>query len=511
MKKSNLIAWAGCALVALAGCAEKETTEVAETTSHYYLTVENSGLSHAPALQSFIHGVSGDQWLLFGGRTNAQNDDGGLHDFGNYSSEGFPIVSFNTQLYVYNPTTDAAIAVSFTEVDAAVKAMFGIDLPLTTFINSNPQVTQEGDYLYYFGGYGPTAATYEFATGEDVGTGATYEYITYSQMVRVHVPGMISLVQALATGQTPEAGSYPDLIYFGDANTLEMTTTGGEVFLIGDTFYMSGGHDFQETVVMGTKNPATSYQRYQNAVYPFTLSYDQTNYSITATLQPAISDYPNLIADSSRVDSLSKFRRRDGPMVPSLFAESAGGAISEGLSLYAGVFQFHFAAWNTAIYIHPSWAGTGQGYTYDGSYNQNNQNVYACADIVGYDNSDSTQYTFLPGGIGDGGFGFTNNGLTISRKVHEMSSQVDSSYNLFGTDTTAIYGAEAEVIFNSTAQFVQGTEVLDLSATMQNAGEQGQLIGWIYGGIQATGHNPGGHGPGLSQASNIIWKVYLNQ
>ena len=67
----------------------------------YTITIDATKNVNAPALQSFAHGIHGDEWLLFAGRTNQNNDNGGLHDMtakSDYAEESFPPTSFNEVL-----------------------------------------------------------------------------------------------------------------------------------------------------------------------------------------------------------------------------------------------------------------------------------------------------------------------------------------------------------------------------------------------------------------------------
>ena len=79
-----------------------EATPAPAATAAYTYSVSVSSYTNtnAPALQSFAHGVDGDEVLLFAGRTNETADDGGLHDInGDYAQGSFPQKSYNTNIY----------------------------------------------------------------------------------------------------------------------------------------------------------------------------------------------------------------------------------------------------------------------------------------------------------------------------------------------------------------------------------------------------------------------------
>ncbi|MFT6055229.1 MAG: hypothetical protein ACJASP_002130, partial [Roseivirga sp.] len=141
----------------------------------YVVTVSPVSGSNAPALQSYAHGVNGADWLLFAGRTNRINDDGGLHNLnGNYSNTSFLPLSYNEDIFVYNVDKDIVAALSFdgmvSEIVNFIPAKNSADstaitqlLPQiasalndygTVFRVTNPLVTQDKEYMYLVGGYG---------------------------------------------------------------------------------------------------------------------------------------------------------------------------------------------------------------------------------------------------------------------------------------------------------------------------------------------------------------------
>ena len=87
----------------------------------YTLHVDSTFNTNAPALQSFVHGVNGNEWLLFAGRTNQSKDNGGLHNLNaNYTNKSFPPVSFNDSIFVYNVSTDTRTAISIDQMTAVI-------------------------------------------------------------------------------------------------------------------------------------------------------------------------------------------------------------------------------------------------------------------------------------------------------------------------------------------------------------------------------------------------------
>ncbi|MEO1021074.1 MAG: hypothetical protein AAFW89_00905 [Bacteroidota bacterium] len=515
----------GVLILSLQGCTEFSDQSSA-TSYEYAISVSATGLSNAPALQSFAHASDGPNWLLFAGRTNRTNDDGGLHDLkGNYTSTSFVPPSFNERIFVYNVDKDTSWSLSFIELQthiglvnspgseiitkaALIEKMLEFG---TVFRNSNPLVTQEGDFLYLVGGYGTPLLE----------RNSSNAYQTFSHVARIHVPSMIALVK-----KEYEKVDLAELFFVGKNEKLK--STGGELFMIGDSLYLAGGHDFGNT--------APDFQRYVDAVYPFKAT-PANDFTLDITLGTPLTDVPKDSLGTAYADNHSTFRRRDGPVVPSLF-KNASGSLSKGLTFYSGVFKPDSVAitpdstnpakmdtttwnraWNTAIYVHPG-IGPDSSYTFDPVYYQGNENVYACANFGLYDSTSNSVHTFLLGGIGNGQSagplqlsGFTNGGMHIQFDIDRMSSAQTLTDNIFGT--SYFYGAESAFLVNSDSGiefFNTGSEYSDLIDADATFGSTQSIdVGYIYGGIEAFQANPGTFGGGNSAASNKIWKVTLTR
>lgn len=509
----------------------------------YVVNVTQVTQQNAPALQSYAHGVNGADWLLFAGRTNRINDDGGLHDLNaNYTNTSFLPLSYNDDIFVYNVEKDEVSALSFNEMvseissftpasgstdAAAITALIpqiasALKANGTVFRATNPLVMQEREYMYVVGGYGtPLDQT-------DNGNA----YITFDQVAKINVPSMINVIKGDLNALT--LADWQSLVAFGRSGTIDpivingktkqvvtdgkLVSTGGELFKIGSTFYLAGGHNF-----------TANSQQYVDAVYPFTMSVSASNpLALDITVSAPITDVPTTIGTPA-ADATSKFRRRDGPIVSALYMDSNKN-LTEGLAFYGGVFQpdsvvivnkdttSYLRAWNTAIYVTPSLSAK---YTIDSDYNQKNFNVYACADFELYDAASGTVSTFLMGGIGDGTYQgpqtlspFTNSLTQVRYDLNTgKSTPKVIDQNIFGG--SSFYGAETEFIFNSSQPIsfmtVNGdaTEVIDADKTFQEG--QGFDLGFIYGGIEAFENTPGTFGRGKSAASSKIWKVTVTK
>ncbi len=467
--------------------------------AEYEVSITNSGNTNAPSLQSFAHGIYGNEWLLFAGRTNNPIDslNGGLHNINaNYADKSFKPASFNESIFVYNVESDSIWSLSLASFVNKLKSKWPLLNPVlnkltTVFVNSNALVTQDkDDYLYLIGGYGPTP-------------GDTTLYVTFNQVVKIHIPTMIAIIKGM-----PISGNIDSPIRLGSSEKL--ISTGGELFIINGTFYLAGGHNF----VGGRENS----QQYVSAVYPFTIS-NSGPFSLDISLSDPITDAVNP-SDSAEANN-SAFRRRDAPMVPSLYYNYSAGSIQQGITFYGGVFQPGDPprAWNNAIYITPG--NQDSQYYYDSDYSQNNHNVYSCPDFEAFDSQTNLLHTFLMGGIGSGiGHGgdtlsgFTNNTLRVTDNVDSLKSRYTLFENTYNSDH--YFGAEAAMILNRKypKYYVMPnndtTEVIDLNATFPD--ETGSIdVGYIYGGIQAFIPNPQSYGSKKSQSTNAIWKVTLQK
>nr|WP_321233559.1 hypothetical protein [uncultured Psychroserpens sp.] len=477
----------------------------------YTLSVEEANLKNAPSLQSFVHGVDGDDWLLFAGRTNSIDSlNGGLHNLNaNYANTSFTPPSYNDNIFVYNAKSDKRYALSLPTFKLMLQQGFPKNYAAyegfeSVFKNSNALVKQNGEYLYVIGGYGPK----DFAFPKN-------GYETYNQVAKIHVKSLIHLVK-----KEYEKVNAEKFLSFGRDSSL--ISTGGELQVMGPvsspTFYLAGGHNFG------------SGQKYVDAVYPFTLT--DSVHKLTINIQTAISDVidPTLPI----ADNLSTFRRRDGPIAPTIYKSPVNNNINQGLAFYTGVFMpgadSNLQAWNNAVYVHPSFANKdGKLFTIDTDYNQNNYNVYSCPNFVVYDSKTDVSHTFLIGGIGDGEFaksgnlsGFTNTAVRIETNISKYplrsSHHLIKSNHLFNQsddNSPPYYGAEAILFVNSDMPLYKivsktsttETEILDMASFKGSD----VSIGYIFGGIEAFQSNPGTYGKTFSKASNKVWKVVLKK
>lgn len=513
-----------CIVLSIASCIKKENSEV-KIAPKYLLSISQAKNENAPALQSFTHAtsVSGEEWLLFAGRTNSLDSlNGGIHNLtGNYAGSSFTKASYNDVIYVYNPDKDE-ISASLTLADfislienkvtslvkkpSTLSPYYNLYRAIkensTIFKNSNALVKQDGNYLYTLGGYGPV----DFLD-------LTKGYTTYNHIAKINIDNLIKLVKE----KTLTDDEWNDLLKVGKNEKL--ISTGGEMFIYDETLYLSLGHSF------GNSAPNKD-QKYVDAIYPFTVSDNIENkFALNIQLKAAISDVSNPTSIDS--DNLSIFRRRDGPILPSLYKNPVNKSIEKSIAIYTGVFKpgETLEAWNDAIYVHPKWSGSNSKlYTYDQAYNQKNYNVYSCPSVVLLDAESNILHSYLIGGIGDGKgapqghlSGFTNTSVHIEMKIDSYplkSTHQVLNYNIFTNDkenNKPFYGAEAVLLLNKNLSYSNySKEIIDANTSFSEQQESIE-VGYIFGGIEAFESNPGTYGPKKSQASNKIWKVTLTK
>jgi hypothetical protein len=524
----HVLLWC-CTPLLFAACAESAEAETEESATSYTfsLAVTPVNNTQAPALQSFAHGVHGNQWLLFAGRTNEDTLNGGLHMINgknsDYSVTSFPPPSFNTTFMVYDFAQDKIQAkVSIYDFWTYLEYAMGeekdserftgyipnIKAAISSLRASNPLVTQDGEFLYIVGGYGTDIDS----------TNSSNNYQTFNTVIKLHVPGMIKLLTM------KQVDDWDNLFRFGSNDLLR--STGGELHKIDDVLYLCGGHNFG-------KYAGPNGQIYLTAVYPFTVSkVPNSLLGLNVNMMAPISDVAADSLGTNYADSHSIFRRRDGPMVPILVEDTTNGIqYNQGVGFYGGVFKYKaLAAWNDAIYVTPTPGNTNKvlnTITHDSTYNQNNYNVYSCPDFAVVNaGSDGVVYlhTFLPGGIGDGQddgnlSGFSNSYVETVLNTKTMLSTPNINASSIFPNTPYYFGAEAEFIpvsGDSVKYFSAAsgtTPFIDAQASFAN-GVSALTVGYIYGGIVAMQKSPGkaknhGYGPGYSGASNAIWKVVL--
>lgn len=450
---------------------EEETTTSTAKTFKVVVT-ENTEKKGFPALQSFVLGRKNNKWLLFGGRTN------GMHDFGgdNYEEKSFPIQDFNDSIYVYNFKKDKSVAVSADLITGAGKHMFKA---------TNLQHYQDGNNLYISGGYGEN--------DEVVATKKLERWNTHPYMAKIDVKAMIKAVESKDPSKTIN-----DAIVYVKSDVVR--ATGGELYKMGDYFYLAGGHVYQGIFSIDKNDTVSHSQVYLDAVHRFKVT--ETDGAL------AISDVTK-ITDGFRDDS-TQFRRRDLPVTPALRLN--GDKLEESITMYAGVFTSPTnkiaGLTGTSNWIWPIYIYQDGTYDIDQTYTQTT-NVYSAPSFVTYDSDSKTLNTTIIGGIDNG------NQQQFGRSVLTINHPLAASSTCTGTaqdsmSTTNRYGAEAIMVLEDKNR-VKGIDLDVFDISKMKSGDE-MTIGRFFGGIEAEKTNPGGFGSGLSKASGKMFdvKIVLN-
>lgn len=400
----------------------------------------NTSYTNLPALQSFVFGQSGDNWLLFGGRTN------GFHGF-QEPAEDFPFKKANEYIYAYNTTNNKLDSMPVTDLPEALEEQY---------LSSNMQHTQVGGMLYVSGGYG------EINIGKADSTWTTYNIIS-----RVDVNAMISAVQRQDANALKSAVVY-------DQNDI-VRSTGGEMFrLEDDKFYLVLGQDFRGSYSGFLNGTAGSSQQYLDSVHVFTLTETSSSISVdTGSFQYLSDGLP---------DNTTEFRRRDLLVTPTVL----GAGSSIGLTVYGGVFHSPSDPDSTKQnqpFVNPIYisGGTTPSYTLDTSFTQNT-NVYSAANLEMYDAKKDIVYTSIFGGMGDKAL---NDDFT--KKILSIGKGANSSLSYYNNDLPTYMGSEADFILEPGLSMYNA----DYGIIDYNAFPTGQkvLVGKIYGGIISNGPN----------------------
>lgn len=458
--------------ISLSSCQEQTTTkdegEVVETIGSpitddapFSVLVElDNSKTHLPTLQSFVLATANDTWLMFAGRTN------GMHKFADYEKKSFPPKLFNHTIFVCDASKCDSMPI--TSIPMPYRSMFRA---------TNLQHLQEGNDLYITGGYGESF---------DASLPDKERWDTYSFIAKIDVAAMIAAVQA------KDAKALNASMTFGQHDAVR--ATGGELFKMGDYFYLTVGHKYSDLFGKGNQT-----QVYLDAVHRFTVS--ESGGELTIGNFTKITDgFP---------DDSTQFRRRDLPVAKTL--RLVGGQLEPAITLYAGVFTTKptkiKGLTSQGPFTNPIHIYQDGSHALDATYAQT-FNVYACANFVVYDANSSTVHTTLLGGIGDNTkkVGFTKNVLTINQSLDK--GKITTETTQASMTTTNHFGAEANMILANGNKVAGSNSVFDISSM-----KSGDVlnIGSFYGGIEAITANPGGYGAGLSGASSKVFKVSITK
>jgi hypothetical protein len=412
---------------------------------NYGVAVKPVEFENMPGLQSYAFGQYDGNWVLVGGRLD------GLHRRQPWAS--FDAGNNNAFIYVVDPATEEVFQKSLTGLPTAIQEQFQ---------TTNPNFHQDGKYLYYVGGYG-----YSNTAGD---------HITHDRLTRID---MSTLIPAVKNNTSISAS-------FKSVQHADMANTGGQLEMIGDTFYLAGGQKFT-----GRYNPmgnATFTQQYHEKVMRFTVNENSSGNLVISRL-PDFIDPVNL-------------HRRDYNMIPQIFPDD-----SYGFTMFSGVFQpTQDLPFLNSVDVKQS------GHQVNNNFTQY-LNHYHCATAALYDPDSKVMDNLFFGGISqfyldendslieDTDVPFVNT-IARVRRLDDGSMNEEKVAEMPG-----LLGSGSEFILaNDIAFYEHGIiDVSELDLSLDSV-----LIGYVVGGIESSAKNIFFINTGSeSWATQVVYEVYL--
>ncbi|MFC2128349.1 T9SS type A sorting domain-containing protein [Bacteroidota bacterium] len=411
-------------------------------TAPFNIYIEPMNITDLGGIHSYAFGQHNGKWLIIGGRLD------GLHQKQPFAA--FDVAGNNNQLIVIDPVAQQKWTAPISSLSVALQEQLS---------STNMEFHQEGNYLYFIGGYG-----YHTATASRK---------TFDNLTAVNVPSVINAV----------IGGTSFTSYFRQISDVEFAVTGGHLKKINNTYYLVGGNKFD-----GNYNPVgnpTYTQVYTNAIRKFNLSDDGT--SITITHLPTITDAANL-------------HRRDYNAVPQILTNRA-----EGITAFSGVFQ------TTADLPFLNCVNIDStSYVVNNTFQQY-YNHYHCAVLPLYSASKNEMHNVFFGGIAQYydslGTLVQDNNVPFVKTIARVTRDADgimTEYKL-PVEMPTLLGTSSEFIpIKSVPHY--NNEVLKLDDFTADS----TLVGYIYGGINSSAINIFfNHSIAESSASSQIFKVYV--
>ena len=416
-------------------------------TAPFEISIEPISISNLGGIQSFAFGQATGKWLIVGGRLD------GLHRRQPFAA--FDIAGHNNQLIVVDPVSLQKWSAPLTSLPTAIQEHLS---------STNMEFHQEGDYLYFLGGYGYSAT---------IG-----DHTTFNKLTAIKVSDVINAVINNTSFTT----------YFRQITDSQFQVTGGRLRKINNTFHLLGGQKFIGRYNPNGPNAGQGFiQEYTNSIRKFTLTDNGTNIIINHL--PSFIDAVNL-------------HRRDYNAEPQILPNG-----TEGITMFSGVFQ------PTAdLPFLNSVNVDANGYAVNNNFLQY-YNHYHCPVLPIYSEINNQMHNVFFGGIAqfydnagtlvqDDNVPFVN---TIARVTRDSAGNM-AEYKL-PIVMPSLLGTGAEFIPNLNFPHFSN-EVFKLD----NVSTTNTLIGYIFGGISSTDRNIFFTNTGTqSSANNQIFKVFIKK
>lgn len=414
-------------------------------TSNLNIVLVPLNIPNLVGIQSYAFGQSNGKWLIVGGRLD------GLHQRQPFAS--FSIAGHNNQLIVVDPISKQKWSADLTTLPTSIQEQLS---------STNPEFYQDGDYLYFFGGYGysNTASNH-----------TTFPYITAIKVSEV--------IDAIINNN-----SFTN--YFRQIQNTDFQVTGGRIKKINNLFYLMGGQKFIGRYnPMGPNNGPGFIQEYTNSIKIFTLVDDGTNITINN-----INTYTDTV----------NLHRRDYNAEAQIMPNG-----KQGLTMFSGVFQYT----NDLPFLNCVNIDTN-GYTVNNTFQQY-YNHYHCPVIPLYSELNNEMHTIFFGGIAQY---YDNNGTRVQdNNVPFVNTIAEVKRNSQSVMTELKLVEEMPTLLGSGAEFIPNHNIEMFSnevIKLDKLNADSNFIGYIYGGISSTQANIFFINNGSqSSASSQVFKVYL--
>ena len=473
---SQFIGMGWCAALA----ADNQTAQTSKIHSEHSLPfrvkLEKANFELPMGIQSYVHGIYEDKWLLITGRVD------GMHTFVANSTNNFPINLQNTTVFVIDPLNKKTYTRSLRDVQSGLTRE-QIDLLSVTAA----QAYQTGNTLYITGGY-----------GVDTSTG---NLDTKNALTAINIPGLIHWVVHPSDGET--AVEHIRQI-FDDT----FKVTGGYMDKIKDNpTLLIMGQDFDGFYMDASQQPPV-FQQYTEQVRRFHIHDDGV--SLSFTLEPPLPSNPD-----------PNYRRRDLNVVP--IVKVVEDKLQKAFVALSGVFTLTGGIWTVPVEISAKGHAKMANPDHKSTFKQG-MNNYDCASFGMFSKKTGDMYTLLLGGISFGYFKKTHHGyefetsedipfisqtsaIRLDKRGHfkqyfmksggfprMLSTTVNAGKPLF-------FGAEGEVILlDDVPKF--SNNVIKLDEIKKKT-----LIGYVVGGIVST--LPNTEVQADSSPSPYLFKVFV--
>jgi hypothetical protein len=461
--------------------ADNQTPTVSKVFSDrclpFRVRLEKADFKLPMGVQSYVHGIHQDKWLIITGRID------GLHGLVGDSTNNFPTNLQNTNVFVIDPIKNKTYIRSLLDPDSGL-TQEQVDLLSVTAA----QAYQSGKTLYIAGGYGVDSTTGNLDTK--------------NALTAIDIPGLIRWVVRPHSGET--AAQHIRQI-FDDT----FKVTGGYMNKIGDKHptLLIMGQEFNGFYMDPAQQPPV-FQQYTEQVRRFRIHDDGVNLSFTPENSlPSIPD-PN-------------YRRRDLNVVP--VVRKVKDKLKQSFVVLSGVFTLTTGVWTVPVEITakgvPSMADPDLPSTF-----KQGMNNYDCATFGMFSENTEVMYTILLGGISFGFFEEAKNCLKFStnEKIPFISQTTVIRIDKKGKYTQhfmknggfpfipsktinegnpLLFGAEGEAILLSHVPKYTN-DVIKLDSIKNET-----VVGYVVGGIKSTVPNTSTKAD--SSPSRYLFKVIV--